>query len=423
MSSDDRDRLEMEINRYLDGEISDSEFEAFLSEQPEGFNIERFRKLKTRVEKIEEVYRQFEEPEVPDGYWETFADRVDEKIGADEKTPVWERFLNIILPTRWPRVTYGYVGAVASVLLVFVIGRSILEHGADKYQPVSKEPAAIYQKTGPATPKGESDAAEEWERKEEKSAATEAIESDDTEADEGLFADKLSFGEPAADEQIQPEKSTTKGSSGSPAEGHRETTAGEPIALENLRLSTNESEPMSVAVEPPPEMSFVPEELAMPAPEPTTEKRLLMTKEQTAVPPIEPEEQELYEAFKMTTDRGKDVGKAATTESWMSPATRIDLSSDSMRVWKYDNWDLTSLRDRIKLYEKILSDSAYSSPTFTDYAEMRSSVAILTRDSIDIYDAVNAIDTVLNYNKQIDENSWKVRREQIRSLRNSKFDR
>jgi hypothetical protein len=211
MSEDSRDRLDIEINRYLDGEISDSDFEAFLSERPEGFDIESFRKLKSRVAKIEEVYRQLEEPEVPGGYWDTFADRVDEKIGATEKTPVWERFLNIILPTRWPKVAYRYIGAVASVVLVFAIGRSILESGADKYQPSSKPAPAMQQEPKRSAPRIKGEAEEEWQRNEVIQSSEETTE----------------YSDMAAQETTGPKESSTTG------EGRK--AAGEPASADKQR--------------------------------------------------------------------------------------------------------------------------------------------------------------------------------------------
>jgi hypothetical protein len=211
--------------------------------------------------------------------------------------------------------------------------------------------------------------------------------------------------------------------SGAVADEQHESAPEVQMELNNLRLSTNEYDAYDKAATRP-KASLVPEDLQMPTPSKEQETPSIITKEPVPIPPVDPGEEGLYEMFKMTTDRGKDLGESSVLESKMlSPTGSVNRMGDSTRVWKYDNWDLKTLRDRIKLYQSILSDSSYSSEAFSDYAEMRSSVAVLTRDSIDIYDAVNAIDTVLNYNKRIDKNSWMIRREQIRSLRNSKINR
>ena len=41
MSKGELNDLELEINRYLDGDISDDEFERFLADRSEGIDIER----------------------------------------------------------------------------------------------------------------------------------------------------------------------------------------------------------------------------------------------------------------------------------------------------------------------------------------------------------------------------------------------
>jgi hypothetical protein len=102
MSKGELNDLEREINRYLDGNISDDEFERFLVDRSESIDIERLRSFRSRVERIEELYRQIDEPAVPDGYWESFADRVAERLPDTVSVTVWDKILNYVLPWRWP---------------------------------------------------------------------------------------------------------------------------------------------------------------------------------------------------------------------------------------------------------------------------------------------------------------------------------
>ncbi|MCK4655928.1 MAG: hypothetical protein KAT85_02820, partial [candidate division Zixibacteria bacterium] len=135
MSKGEQNNLELEINRYLDGDISDDEFERFLADRSEGIDIKRLRSFKSRVERIEELYRQIDEPAVPDGYWESFADRVAKKLPDSATVTVWDKILNYVLPWRWPVAGYSYVGAVASVLLIFFIGKTVEESRMDVFAP------------------------------------------------------------------------------------------------------------------------------------------------------------------------------------------------------------------------------------------------------------------------------------------------
>ena len=134
MRDSDHNRLENLINRYLDGIIPEQEFEDSIRQLDPGIDIEALRSFATRVERIEELYRQLEEPDVPDGYWESFADRVESRLPDSPTRSAWDRLLDLILPTRWPIPALKYAGAVVSVLVVFFIGREIIESGKTDYK-------------------------------------------------------------------------------------------------------------------------------------------------------------------------------------------------------------------------------------------------------------------------------------------------
>ncbi|MFH1893426.1 MAG: hypothetical protein ABIK83_12190 [Candidatus Zixiibacteriota bacterium] len=419
MSKDDRDRLEIEINKYLDGETSDGDFEKFLKGRPEDFDVDSFRSLKTRVEKIEELYRQLEEPSVPDGYWETFADRVVEKLGAKETSSVWEKILGILLPTRWPKMAFGYAGALASVLLVFVIGKAIMESGADTYSPASYQTPVVEDKSAEHPAKDEVEISDDAEPKRvelPKSASRlEPVGVGNVEIDREKKSGIDEFTVDNGQIEAEAPSGVPEGGKGAAEKKATAVPIPEP-SEEDVRLATIEI----IEGDAEPHDDVVPEMLQMPEPIANDFVPEIVREEPSPIPPIEGEEPSLHELSDITPD----ISKQSATQFAIKSTSGLSDETDGKgvretSVWKYDNWNLEDLRIRLKFYEAIVDDSAFSSETFSEYAEIRSSVAILTRDSIDIYDAVNTIDTLLNYNQQIDRPTWMLRREQIRSLRNS----
>jgi len=150
----------------------------------------------------------------------------------------------------------------------------------------------------------------------------------------------------------------------------------------------------------------------------------IVVEDPTPIPPVETGDRVLQKLENITPEGNRAIETASALQSSLreSLGETDGKAIGETSVWKYDNWNLEDLRTRLKFYEVIIDDSAFSSEAFSEYAEIRSSVAILTRDSIDIYDAVNTIDTLLNYNRQIDRLTWMQRRQQLQSLQNSMID-
>jgi hypothetical protein len=412
MSKGELNDLEREINRYLDGNISDDEFERFLVDRSESIDIERLRSFRSRVERIEELYRQIDEPAVPDGYWESFADRVAERLPDTVSVTVWDKILNYVLPWRWPVAAYSYAGAVASVLLIFFIGKIVQESREDVFAPKPVESAyrkydldledgktiehdsrsAVTDRSRGAGEKG-------LEDKEE--AVPSSIATVDVNKRQRInFKDASPEPKGRMVEPISDEVGGTVELE-SPA-GKLLTEVEELTGQVGMPEIADEAAPTVEIIEPDEEF-----EIAEPV-EVIDDVSLVFLEPQH----IEPVAQEKPVLAKIGESRQVDqLSRKSITASGYTVSTSVEGT-----VWKYDNWNLDDLREELKLYETILSDSSYSSTIFKEYAGMKSSVAILTRDSIDVYDAVNTIDTLLIHNPEIDRRLWLQRRSNLRSI-------
>jgi hypothetical protein len=407
VSKGEQNNLELEINRYLDGDISDDEFERFLADRSEGIDIKRLRSFKSRVERIEELYRQIDEPAVPDGYWESFADRVVKKLPDSATVTVWDKILNYVLPWRWPVTAYSYAGAVASVVLIFFIGKAVEESRQDVFVP---KPVESFSKKA------------YFDR-----AHTEATEHDDQStmtdrsrgAGEAGLEDKeeavplpTATTELAKQNQISFESvSPIPKSKMSPASDQLDV-AVEPEALEKKGPAEIEVVTGPVGIPEIADKAAFGEKIAAP----DEEFRIALpseTIENISLSLAEPQHIEPVAQEKPTLENLGEISKVARG---ISPSGYTVSTSVEGTVWKYDNWNLDDLREELKLYETILTDSSYSSIIFQEYAGLKSSVAILTRDSIDVYDAVNTIDTLLVHNPEIDRRLWLQRRSNLRSI-------
>jgi hypothetical protein len=412
MSDGELNDLELEINRYLDGEYSDDEFERFLADRSEGIDIERFRSFKSRVERIEELYRQIDEPTVPDGYWEGFADRVAERLPDTATVTVWDKILNGVLPWRWPVTAYSYAGAIASVLLIFFIGKTVEESRKGIFAPKPLE--SVSKKAYFDT--AHTEATEYEDRSTVSDRSSGAVETESTDKDGIVPSSNVSVGTERrrqivadvalpkqANKIVQPISDGESGAVEQEIHGKKQPTETEDkagsVAVSGI---VDEAAPTVEIIEPDEESKITG------TAEATDDVSLTLLEPQH----IEPVAQDLPALAKMG-----DIKQADRLSSKSALANGYTISTSvEGTVWKYDNWNLDDLREELKLYETILTDSSYSSTIFQEFAGMKSSVAILTRDSVDIYDAVNTIDTLLAHNPEIDRRLWLQRRSNLRSL-------
>lgn len=395
MSKDRRNDLDAEVNRYLDGDISESEFEVILSGLDEAIDLEKFRSLKSRVLRIEELYRQLEEPGVPADYWESFADRVAEKLPAAETTPLSEKILNILFPWRWPAAAFSYAGAVASVVLIFMIGKSVQEGGQhliepDRVQSLQEHRRIEVQSVSPLSAVDKSIDRSAMHESEVPPPAEAIPETDQFIAEEKSVESEVA--DIIYDSDL--EKSTAEGGvSENVGAGKVTVTLDEESVDPELTSSTD-----AVRQRKGPGI-----ETALDIPEPV------------AAPKVDRDKPTLTQIE--TEDHIADaMDQQQLAFSAIRAAGRAGTAQDDSVVWRYDNWNLNDLRSELKLYEAILGDSLFESNRFLEYTGMKSSVAIMTRDSVDIYDAVNTIDTLLKYNPQADPRFWEQRRNQLESI-------
>lgn len=411
MSKSELNDLEFEINRYLDGEISDDEFERFLADSSEGIDIGRLRSFKSRVERIEELYRQIDEPAVPDGYWESFAGRVADRLPDTAVVTVWDKILNYILPWRWPVAAYSYAGAIASVLLIFFIGKTVEESRKDVFAPKPVESVS--------------------KKAYFNSAGSEEIEYDDesTVADRSRGAGEAGFEDKK--EIVPPPVATVE------IKKRQQISVHDVSPIQIGKMVAPISDEANGAMEPeafekkePAEIEVMAGPVGIPeiadeAPlmadiiAPDEEFRIAVPSEvieDVSLSLAEPQHIEPIAQGKPTIEKLGEIIRGTTKPSGFSPSGYTVSNGVEGTVWRYDNWNLDNLRDELKLYETILTDSLYSSIIFKEYAGMKSSVAILTRDSIDIYDAVITIDTLLIHNPEIDRRLWLQRRSNLRSI-------
>ncbi len=372
MSEINHDQFEAWINRYLDGELTDDEFEQYLRSIDAGLDLEKLRLLRTRIERIEELYRQIEEPAVPHGYWDEFADRVTARISPETRPSLKDSILTLFLPSRWPNATYRYAGAVASVLIVFLIGKSLMKSGSDEYMP-HDYPAVQVEEFPPSS--GKSISIEE--AGEEKRDVTETAKPEPEQVVEHAEQpiDESEPVQPTEDaiEIFRAEKDVMELS---------KPTSNVVISVEQ---PIDESEPVKPAADVVQRVRAKKDIMEMSKPT----SNVTISSEQTHTMPVQNVDEIL----------ATSVG-----------AERMQLHDMDDSEGNYDSWDLDSLRAQFSLYEKLLADSLYADSAFIDFAKIKSSIAFITRDSTDICDAISAIDSLLIHNSDADPQRWTQRR-------------
>jgi hypothetical protein len=169
---------------------------------------------------------------------------------------------------------------------------------------------------------------------------------------------------------------------------------------------------VTLSEEPAPVEMASPTEIARQRKKPSIETALDIP-EQVAAPKVEQEEPSV--SLLADYQAGAKAEPQSAAHAFRAAGRAVPGQDDSI-VWRYDNWNLNDLRGELKMLEAVLGDSLFKSDEFLDYTGMKSSVAIMTRDSVDIYDAVNTIDTLLKYNPQADPRFWKQRQYQLESI-------
>ncbi len=395
MSEINHDQFEAWINRYLDGELTDNEFEQYLRSFDASLDLEKLRLLRTRIERIEELYRQIEEPAVPDGYWDEFADRVTARLSPDTRPSLKDRILALFSPSRWPNATYRYAGAVASVLVVFLIGKSLMKSGSDEYMP-HDFPAAIVEQLPPSSSKQVSDDKRGDIESVVEAEPKQVIEHAEQQDDES--------------EPVQPAISiASEALKKSSSEIRDEMTGADDIVVESdMEIETGAAQSVVETSAPSESIEdLVPPSVDAVVPQSLTEESKI---EPLAISLEEPEEKVVADKIerRSETDKSLTYMKTSAVESDIEPSA---VSVDRGRTaWNYDNWDLDSLRAQLSLYEELPADSLSADSAFIEIAEIKSSIAFITRDSTDVYDAICAIDSLLIHNPDADTQRWTVRR-------------
>jgi hypothetical protein len=392
--------LESIVNRYLDGDVTDEQLEAFLRGSHEHVDFEQIRTFKSRVEKIEEIYRQLGEPEVPDGYWDSFADRVTARFPSTERRSLGNRVADILLPTRWPKAAFGYAGAIASVALVLVVGRSILESGKTKYEP---------------TPSQEIRQEEEGSITQPEVVAPTTPEERHGELLTGEAVEKAEAGSPIP----APHEELKKGTSDQPGNTTQETadleiarpnteqarTPGAPIETEQ----PSQTQPVTVEAE---EQSSQPMKVEVLKDQVATEDKSATPSSDEAISIVR-ESKDVMEMNKpevLIDISPKKTGDKANSVTPLSASRTGSYSS-------YDSWNLDRLREKYSAIQQSIADSGYASPAFVDFAELASAIAIRSCDSTEIDRAISAIDTLFKCNPDIDSARWLERRNILESIR------
>ncbi len=405
MSDIEPNDLESIVNRYLDGVVTDEQLEAYLRGRHESVDFEQIRSFKSRVEKIEEIYRQLGEPEVPDGYWDSFADRVTARLPSTERRSLGNRIADILLPTRWPKAAFGYAGAIASIALVLVVGRSILESGKTRYEPTPSQEVAPTEEPQPTketavlpSTKAESEPSttnraenEVADKQKPEAKPTEAVRMES--ADRSKKEAQASIGEVTRREDKEPESVTPK------------TEATQSTAIET-------------------------EEVAVTAPMEKREQGDISLNFQGTHPQTVSEDHIVTSSIIRDSARASEsvkdlIQKKSPSEllgSSLKPSQRgtsleMHTTDSNRHFWEYDSWSLERLRE---LYESRKADSAestYPSPAYHDLTAILSSIALKSRDTADVDRALQSMDSLFKYNTDIDSARWIERRNILESIR------
>lgn len=367
------DELEIKINEYLDGRLSDEELTEYLDNSEVTVDIGQIMAFRDKVSRIEELYRQIEEPEVPADYWQTFSERVISRLPVkeEEKPPLLHRIFAALFPTN-PMRAVKIVGVAAAILIVAIVGDRLMERGDLSYEtkPTTSDTKPL--SLGGDTPK----------QKQVPDVATPKSEA-------SLNAVERPF--PVTDEDVSP----------GAVELDKSDAAGE------VRENISQPPPKDIGAE---GSHGIPEEALKKMREAEPEISVSIESEQIAVPPTTPEKMMGLQdqAVTGTQDESMDDRQFATM-----PLKASDLAN----LWVYDAWTADRLITEIRDIEDVLDQLSYESDTYIRYAKMKSSLAILTRDSVDIYDAMNTIDSVIVHQPQLTDHKMRKRRDQLQLLR------
>ncbi len=395
MSRSEEDDLELQVSRYLDGDITDDEFEKFLAGRSENISIEQLRAFKSRVERIEELYRQMEEPSVPNGYWETFADRVAEKLPDAERITLKAMIRNIIRPWEWPAAAYGYIGALASVLLIVLIATTLQHGGRDLYTP--------------APAKSTYDMIREEKR--DRESAVKPIEEQDTKQTEKPAGDvavksegarkmqNVSGSVPKVDKKEMTGLDESYGSQTDKGEvpaGKSEETLAEAVRIDAQPPETSGARKTGNRSEPAPGETV--EDLA----------HIVVADGIRETPKPSIKSKIVPQALQGGETADTDAADWDIVDMKMPTSTYVVTTEQTWNLLdEYDNKDPGTLRSEVDSLEAAFGDSSYASAAFEKCARMKSAIALATLDSVDINDAVSAIDTLLVYKPNVDKELWR----------------
>jgi len=297
--------------------------------------------------------------------------------------------LDILLPWRWNWKTFGYAGAVAAAVFVFFIGKSMIEKDKDILQPRPSIQAMSEQKADMDTSRHgiaqerETSTGETGVRA--KPTDNVSIESGEVASDAYKSAEANSE---IADRQTSPA-----------AEGGNATATEEQALKEEPTTSVDMTpqEPRSAKIE----------SLGKSA---GNLDRALSLKMNTETEAVQPDTSYVVE-IQPSPDRTE------STTDMMALKAPSDFDSGAIPLEYIQNMDEVDIRNRLSAIALKMSDSLYSSQSLPEFATLKYSLAVKTRDSNDIYDAMNTIDTLLILNPRIaGKNAWLERRSRLRGL-------
>jgi len=390
------EKFEIAINRYLDGDLSESEFETMLRRELPDIDIGSFRSFRERVERIEFLYASIEDPEVPDGYWDSFSSRVVESLPAETKAERGRSILDILLPWRWPKPSYGYAGAVAVAVFAFLIGKSMIEKDSSILQP-----------------------------REESKEVSQPMKIEEPLQDDGYVT--LDSIEPGVDMAIPPApEGDAEEESVEPVIGVADEVTSEsgetPIAVKDKPkdyLTETEIADNLAATAPAQELAGVDggairkagEDRALDKGRTKADAEVEISTEMAHEPPVE-----LDESITYFNEAKREIG-VSTKSALQALSAGGVADSDSWNLAYVHNMEEDDLRNRLAEIADSLSDSLQISDGYSEFTYLKYSLALKTRDTVDIYDAMNTIDTLLMMNPRIlGKDAWMHRQDQLRGL-------
>jgi len=395
MSNRNREYLEVQVNRYLDGEVSESEFEEFLANLPEKLDIDSLRTFKSRIDKIEELYRQLEDPDVPAGYWESFADRVIEHLPEVEERTVWQKLLDYVVPARWPKPVLNYAGAIVSVLLIFLIGKTIIDRGDYDLENALIEPhekqVQILSETA-----------------EELSGDEEPIR---TETQKDAVYEKLSTIE--VQDMKAPAPATKKEIEGD----EKGARVEEQVVQEELSEVTTEHQPQVALRSHVVETSKPSGTAVIDRPKKSPVDLTLDDEAAISVPVPTPPEVDIGQSIVVESETVKPDETTVTELKELSlPMPGRRVNGEENEAWEFDSLSATDIERELRLLDSAAAGAPLSGERLKKYASLKSSLALKTRKRLDIDIAVGAIDNVLQHIPEDQHSKWLARKQLLLSI-------